>query len=296
MVTITATMVNELRKLTGAGIMECKKALTAAGGDIDVAIETMRKQGQTKAVNKAGRIAAEGAVVAKVSMDNKYAVLMEINCETDFVARGDDFKQFAENAANTALQNQTKTLDSLLSAHTDDNAVTVEQARQALVAKIGENIQIRRLSLLESSKGVIASYVHGSRIGVLVSLTHATGDLGKDIAMHVAASRPLVVSPEQVSAGIIAKEKEIFTAQAVASGKSPEIAEKMVGGRIKKFLDEVSLLGQPFVKNPDTTVGELLKSANATVEAFLRFEMGEGIEKKVENFTEEVMAQVRGQS
>lgn len=292
MTTITASLVNELRQITGAGMMDCKKALEATNGDVEGAVELMRKQGQAKAVKKAGRVAAEGLIVVKISDGNKNGIIMEINCETDFVARDDNFKYFCETTASQALANKASDVGSLGGIVFEDS-ITVEQARETLISKIGENIQIRRLAYMTTA-GVLSSYIHGGRIGVVVELENGTAELGKDIAMHIAASNPTVIAPEDVSADIIAKEKEIFTAQAVASGKSQEIAEKMVGGRIKKFLEEVTLLGQPFVKDPNMTVGELVKKANAKVVSFIRYEVGEGIEKKVDNFVEEVMAQVRG--
>lgn len=292
MTTISAKQVGELRERTGAGLMECKKALLAVGGDIDAAIEAMRKSGQAKADKKAGRVAAEGIVVVKSSTDGKTAVVLEINCETDFVARDESFKHFAEAVAAQALATRTTDLIAL-SALPLAGGQTVEQARQALVAKIGENIQLRRLTLLEST-GVVGAYVHGGRIGVLVQLTGGDLALAKDLAMHIAANNPQVVSPNEVSADLITKEREIFAAQAQTSGKPAAIIEKMVEGRINKFLDEVSLLGQPFVKNPDITVAQLLKQANANVVSFVRFEVGEGIEKQTENFADAVMAQIRG--
>lgn len=287
---ITAAQVKELRERTGAGMMECKKALVETDGDIEKAIEQMRKSGAAKADKKAGRIAAEGVVIVKVSDDNKKAIIVEINSETDFVAKDQNFQTFADLTATTALQNSIGDIDALLEATVD--GATIDEKRKELIAKIGENIQIRRIDLLETT-GSLGVYVHGGRIGVLVDLNTDNNELAKDIAMHVAASSPLVVSRDDVSEDIIAKEKEIFAAQAEQSGKPAEIIEKMIGGRINKFLDEVSLLGQPFVKDPNTKVGQLLKSKGSEVTTFIRFAVGEGIEKKEENFVEEVMAQVR---
>lgn len=292
---ITAKLVQDLRERTGAGLMDCKRALEAAQGNIEAAIEAMRKAGQAKADKKAGRVAAEGIVIVKSSSDNKTSVIVEINCETDFVARDEQFKQFAENVAVTALQAKAHDVASLLALPLANAAnQTVEQARQALIAKIGENIQIRRVSVIESKGGTVASYVHGSRIGVLVDVVGGNAQLAKDLAMHIAANSPLVVQRNQVPADVIAKEKEIFSAQAQSSGKPPAIIEKMIEGRISKFVDEVSLMGQPFVKDPNTTVGKLLDQANAKVNSFTRFSVGEGIEKQEENFVDAVMAQVRG--
>lgn len=292
--TITAKEVGHLRERTGAGLMECKRALEAAGGDIDAAIEAMRKAGQAKADKKAGRVAAEGIIVVKSTADNKGAVLVEINCETDFVAKDESFKQFADQVATSALAAKTTDVTKVLALPiAANNETTVEQARQALVAKIGENIQIRRVDVLQSDT-VIGAYVHGGRIGVLVQLAGGDIQVAKDIAMHIAANNPQVIAQDEVPAELIAKEKEIFTAQAQGSGKPAAIIEKMVEGRVHKFLDEISLLGQPFVKNPDMTIAQLLKQHNATVVKFVRFAVGEGIEKQTENFVEAVMAQIHG--
>lgn len=292
--TISAEKVRELRAITDAPMMECKKALEKTGGDIKNAIEELRKSGAAKADKKAGRTAAEGTIIVLTSGNHHDAVMLEVNCETDFVARDTNFLDFTKAAANVALTHKTKDVTALsqLPLSTTENT-TIENSRQSLIAKIGENIQIRRIAALHTNN-TIYYYVHGNRIGVLVQLDGGDEQLGKDIAMHIAASRPQVIAPENVPQELINKEKEIFTAQAQSSGKPADIIEKMVGGRIKKFLDEVSLLGQPFVKNPDQTVAQVLKAANAKVIHFERFEVGEGIEKKVENFAEEVMAQVRG--
>ncbi|KTD26874.1 elongation factor Ts [Legionella israelensis] len=289
--TISAALVMQLRERTGAGMMECKKFLVAADGDIEKAISEMRKAGQAKADKKANRIAAEGVIVVARSADGKSAVMLEINSETDFVARDESFTNFADKVAETALHADTTDVNELLKETLPGN-MAIEDARQELVAKIGENIQIRRIARL-SSEGVIGYYLHGNRIGVMVALKNGDESLAKDIAMHVAASRPMVVSRDQVSAESIENEREIFTAQARESGKPQEIIDKMIEGRINKFMDEVSLLGQPFVKDPNIKVGQLLKEKNAEVLSFVRFEVGEGIDKKEDNFVEEVMAQVR---
>lgn len=291
--TITAELVRELRERTGAGMMECKKALVATSGDIDAAIEEMRKAGSVKAEKKGGRVAAEGLVFILTSDDQKRAVMVEVNCETDFVARDESFKQFVEKVAATALSaNETDVAK--LSALPIDAGMTIEQARAELVAKIGENVQIRRVVIMQADKGTIGNYVHGGRIGVLTELMGGDAEISRGIAMHVVANSPLVVERDQVPAELIDKEKEIFSAQAQTSGKPANIIEKMVEGRINKFLDEVSLVGQPYVKNPDMTVGQLLKQSNAKVISFTRFAVGEGIEKTSENFVDAVMAQVRG--
>ncbi len=292
---ITASMVKELRERTGAGMMECKKALIEAGGDMEAAIELMRKSGQAKADKKAGRIAAEGVIVISEAEDSSRAAIVEINCETDFVAKDNDLKSFATAVAEQILAQTPADVPALseLTLPRDDNQ-SVEQSRQALVSKIGENIQVRRFENLVSSGGRLGRYLHGHRIGVLVDMKGGDNALAKDVAMHIAASRPLCVAQQDVPAEVVAKEKEILTAQAQSSNKPPEIIEKMVQGRLKKYLAEVTLLGQPFVKDPDMTVGKLLNKSNAECLGFIRYEVGEGIEKKSENFADEVMAQVKG--
>lgn len=292
MSTISAGLVMQLRERTGAGMMECKKFLIATNGDIEEAITEMRKAGQAKADKKADRVAAEGVVVIARTADESSAVMIEINSETDFVARDINFTNFSDAVAQAALNSSAKEVDALSTQQTADGS-TIEQARQQLVAKIGENIKLRRLARLECEGGVVGYYLHGARIGVMVALKNGTEALAKDIAMHIAASKPMVVSRDQVSADSIENEREIFTAQAKESGKPQDIIDKMIEGRINKFIDEVSLLGQPYVKNPDVKVGQLLKEKNAEVVSFIRFEVGEGIEKKEDNFVEEVMAQVR---
>jgi elongation factor Ts len=288
---ISAALVKELRDITSAGMMECKKALAATNGDLDKAIEELRKSGAAKAGKKAGRIAAEGIVV--IADNGKQAVMVEVNCETDFVGRDANFTSFAKAVAETALANEADDAVVLaglpLHGHISH---TVEQARQELVTKIGENVQIRRLVKTGSTAAGTGIYIHGGRIGVVVELDVDNKELARDVAMHIAASRPLVVTPDHVSQDLIAKEKEIFIAQAASSGKPQDIIEKMVAGRVKKYLDEISLVGQPFVKDPDVTVGGLLGKHRATVLAFHRYEVGEGIEKVTEDFKEAVMAQV----
>jgi elongation factor Ts len=290
MAAISAAQVKELRERTGAGMMECKRALVETNGDIEVAIENMRKSGSAKAAKKAGRIAAEGIIMARSDADA--AIIVEINCETDFVSRDEGFLAFANSVADAALANKTADVAALNAVELDGKSI--EETRSTLVAKIGENIQIRRVSLLEANGANLASYIHGGRIGVIVNIEGGNEDVAKDVAMHVAASNPIVVNPEDVAEDVVEKEKEIFVAQARESGKPDEIIEKMIGGRLKKFLGEVSLTGQPFVKDPSTSVGDLLKGSDATAKAFIRFEVGEGIEKKEEDFAAEVMAQVKG--
>ena len=288
---ITASQVSELRKITDCGMMDCKKVLVETDGDMEKAIDLLRTKGMSKAVKRSGHIAAEGVIVVHCDTADKSSVMLEINCETDFVARDDNFKQFAESLISLA---QNKKIDSLegLSDAIFENDMTVEQARQALVVKLGENINIRRIATINTSD-TIASYSHSGRIGVLVAIEGDNAVLAKDLAMHIAASRPSVILPEQVDANMLAKEREICTAQALESGKPENLIEKIVEGRVKKFVNEVSLVGQSFVKEPSITVGQLLESKKATVESFVRFELGEGIEKKTEDFAEEVMAQIK---
>lgn len=293
---ITAAQVKELRERTGSGMMECKKALVDADGDMETAIETLRKTGLAKADKKASRVAAEGLVVIEISDDKKTAAVVEVNCETDFVAKKEDFQEFASAIAKRVLAEDPADIDALLAMPLQDGAATtIEDARKALIATIGENISVRRFVRIESS-GELSSYRHGVRIGVLVDLAGGDEALGRDLAMHIAAHdpRPVCVSEEQVPAEMIEKEREIFTAQARESGKPDNIIEKMIEGRIRKYLGEITLLGQSFVKDPDQTVGKLLEAASASVLRFERMELGEGIEKKSENFADEVMAQVKG--
>ncbi|MCH2557245.1 MAG: translation elongation factor Ts [Alcanivorax sp.] len=292
MAAVTAAMVKELRERTGLGMMECKNALVEAGGDIEKAIEDLRKSGQAKAAKKAGRTAAEGAVVVATSDDNKRAVMVEINSETDFVARDDNFLGFCNKVAGAALAADEVDVAKIAELKLEDGG-TLEEARQALVQKIGENIQVRRAVRL-SADGVVGSYVHGGKIGVLVALNGGDAELGKDVSMHVAAVNPMVVKSDEVPAEVLDKEREIIRAQPDMEGKPAEIVEKMVGGRINKFLKEVSLNDQPFVKDPNTTVGKLVKDAGAEVVAFERLVVGEGIEKEEVDFAAEVMAQAKG--
>ena len=289
---ITAALVKELRERTGAGMMECKKILTETGGDIEVAIEELRKRGAAAADKKSDRIAAEGTVVALVS--GKTGVLLEVNCETDFVAKDENFVSFSQNVAQTILDSGEQTVEAVSAATLSGGQSSVEEARSALVQKIGENIQIRRFETVSADDGeVISSYQHGKSIGVLVKASGGE-ELGRDLAMHIAASKPVCISEDQIPADQIEKEKEIFSAQAAESGKPAEIIEKMVVGRLRKFVNEVTLLGQSFVKDPDLTVEKLLKSKNAEVTNFVRYEVGDGIEKKEDDFVAVVMAQAKG--
>jgi len=292
---ITASMVKELRQRTGSGMMECKRALVESNGDIDLAIENMRKSGQAKAAKKAGRTAADGIVDIAFSEDAKSAVIAEVNCETDFVAKDESFISFVQAVATTALTTDIADVENLMETalHAGEET-TVKMAQDALIVKIGENMNVRRFQKFSTDTGILVSYRHGVRIGVLVELEGGDEALGKDIAMHIAATNPMCLSQDQVPAETLQKEREIFTAQALESGKPENIVEKMVEGRIRKFLAEVTLESQAFIKNPDQTVAQLLKSADAKLISFSRMEVGEGIEKKKEDFAAEVMAQVNG--
>jgi elongation factor Ts len=289
---ISAAMVKELRERTGSGMMECKKALVETDGDMELAIENMRKSGLAKADKKSGRIAAEGIIGVKVSDDGKTAAIVDINCETDFVAKADDFVKFVSDVTLALLNSDVTTEEQLYALQLADGA-SVEEVRRSLIAKLGENITVRRFEKYQTNGGT-ACYLHGSKIGVIVELAKADGELGKDIAMHIAASKPAYVSEENVPADLIEKEKEIFIAQSAESGKPADIIEKMIAGQIRKYLAEVTLVGQPFIKDDKNTVGKLVSSKGNQILRFVRFEVGEGIEKKEENFAEEVMAQVRG--
>ncbi|WP_205342490.1 translation elongation factor Ts [Denitrificimonas caeni] len=285
MTQITAAMVKELRERTGQGMMDCKKALEVSGGDIEKAIDDMRAAGSIKAAKKAGNIAAEGSIAVKVADDNKSAAIIEVNSQTDFLALQDDFKGFVASSLDVAFANKNLDVAALIAAQ--------EPAREVLVAKCGENVNIRRLTRVEGD--VLGAYLHGNRIGVVVALTGGNAELAKDIAMHVAASSPQFLDPTQVSDEAVAKEKEIFLAlnEEKIKGKPDNIVENMIAGRIKKFLAEASLIEQPFVKNPEVTVGKLAQQAGATIVSFVRFEVGEGIDRGEEvDFAAEVAAQV----
>ena len=290
---ITAALVKELRERTGSGMMECKKALVESNGDIDVAIETMRKAGLAKADKKSDRVAAEGVIAIETSADGKNAVMLEVNSETDFVAKADDFINFVAQVGKVVLDKSPADVDAMM-ALPFDGGESIDTARQALIAKIGENIQIRRFSMMSVEDGVIGSYRHGDRIGSMVTISGGDMTLAKDIAMHVAASRPQAISGADLPSDLLDKERDIVATQARDSGKPEAIIEKMVEGRMKKFVNEISLLGQSFVKDPDVTVEKLVANAGATVSEFAFFEVGEGIEKKEDKFAEEVMAQARG--
>ncbi|MFD0709820.1 translation elongation factor Ts [Photorhabdus akhurstii] len=277
---ITAALVKELRERTGAGMMECKKALVEANGDIELAIDNMRKSGQAKAAKKAGRVAAEGIILTEVAADGKFGALVELNCETDFVAKDAGFIAFGKEVMATVLADKVSDIETL--------KAKFEEQRTALVAKIGENINIRRVSVLEGEQ--LGTYLHGARIGVLVAAEGANEELIKHVAMHIAASKPEYVNPSDVPADVVEREHQIQLDIAMQSGKPREIAEKMVSGRMNKFTGEISLTGQNFVMDPSKTVGDLLKENNAKVTSFIRYEVGEGIEKIETDFAAEVAA------
>ena len=289
---ISASMVKELRERTGAGMMECKKALQESNGNIDSAIELLRTSGQAKAEKKAKRVAAEGKIVIKNNLAN--AVIVEINSETDFAANDSNFTDFANSIADALLQNEISDINSMNDLKLSDD-VSIEEARTNLISKIGENISIRRFDKIHQAVN-IGEYSHGSRIGVIVSLDKSDPDLAKDIAMHIAASNPICLDKEDVPEDLVSREKRIFLEQASSSGKPPEIIEKMVEGRMKKFFKEITLLGQSFIKDPDISIRDLLDKSEAKIQSFIRYEVGEGIEKKEENFADEVMKQIKGDS
>ena len=288
---ISAALVKELRERTGAGMMECKRALTDAQGDMDLAVANMRKAGLAKADKKAGRIAAEGRITLEVAGD--IAAMVEVNCETDFVANGEDFAAFTTGVVKAVLTRNPADLTALGNLPFTDGK-SVDTKRRELVAKIGENISVRRFARYMTNGGLLGAYSHGTRIGVLVEMRGGTAVLARDIAMHVAASKPLCVQPQQVSAALLDKEREIIRAQSADSGKPAAIIEKMVEGRLQRFFSEVTLLGQPFVKAPDLNVAKVLARDAAEVLRFTRFEVGEGIERKQDDFAAEVLAQARG--
>ena len=292
MAQITAALVKELRERTGAGMMDCKKALTAVEGDMDKAIDFLREKGLAAAAKKAGRIAAEGVVGSFVSADGKIGAIVEVNCETDFVAKTDVFKELVEKIAAHIVATKPADVEALLASELDGQ--TVEALVTASVAKIGEKISVRRFALYEAPEGVVAAYIHGGgKIGVIVELKGGNAELGKDVAMHVAAANPSYLERSQVPAAELEHEKEVLSEQAKNEGKPEKIIEKMVMGRINKYYKEVCLVDQEFVKDPDQTVGKLVKAAGAEVLAFSRFQLGEGIEKKQEDFAAEVMSQIK---
>ena len=291
---VTAAMVKELRQRTGSGMMECRKALRETEGDMDLAIENMRKAGLAKADKKSSRIAAEGRIAVAQSADTKSAVIIDVNCETDFVAKGDTFKEFANAIAEAILASDVSTLEQANELVLADGK-TIDETRRGLISKLGENITLRRFQKV-ATEGGTGFYLHGEKIGVLVDLAKADSDLAKDVAMHIAASKPQCVAEADVAAETIEKEKAIFVAQAEESGKPAAIIEKMIGGRIRKFLAEITLEGQAFIKDDKVTVGKLVSGKDNKVLNFIHLEVGEGIEKAEGDFASEVMAQIRGEA
>ena len=289
---ITAKMVKELRDRTGAGMMECKKALINSSGDMDKAVEEMRKAGQAKADKKSSRIAAEGVITLSISEDNKTVNMMEINCETDFVAKDENFLEFVKTLSDLSLQNYSGSVEEFYNSK-HSSGKTVEETRLELVSKVGENVKIRRIQSINADNSYIGHYMHGSKIGVVVVLEKQNNELAKDICMHIAAMKPIALNSNDISPEDLDKEREIYLAQAKESGKPEDIVQKMVDGRIKKYISEVTLIDQAFVKDNEVTIGKLLENNNNNILSFYRFEVGEGVEKKDENFADEVMAQIK---
>ena len=289
---ITAKMVKELRDRTGAGMMECKKALINSSGDMDKAVEEMRKAGQAKADKKSSRIAAEGVITLSISEDNKTVNMMEINCETDFVAKDENFLEFVKTLSDLSLQNYSGSVEEFYNSK-HSSGKTVEEARLELVSKVGENVKIRRIQSINADNSYIGHYMHGSKIGVVVVLEKQNNELAKDICMHIAAMKPIALNSNDISPEDLDKEREIYLAQAKESGKPEDIVQKMVDGRIKKYISEVTLIDQAFVKDNEVTIGKLLEDNNNNILSFHRLEVGEGVEKKDENFADEVMAQIK---
>lgn len=289
--TITASLVKELRERTGAGMMDCKKALSETNGDIEKAVDVMRASGAAKAAKKAGRVASEGLVNVAIDSDQKSAIIIEVNCETDFVSKGEDFINFVNDLSSLALKTKPENAQSFTQEKLD-NGDTVSEAREKIIAKIGENISIRRVQAITTKDGIIGLYKHGDKIAVVVKMSGSDKELAKNIAMHIAASNPECIDEKDLSDEIIEREKAIFIEQAKESNKPAEIVEKMVSGKIQKFIKEVTLYNQAFVKDPEIKISKLLANNNSSVDSFIRFEVGEGITKKEDNFVEEVMSQV----
>jgi len=289
---ITAKMVKELRDRTGAGMMECKKALINSSGDMDKAVEEMRKAGQAKADKKSSRIAAEGVITLSISEDNKTVNMMEINCETDFVAKDENFLEFVKTLSDLSLQNYSGSVEEFYNSK-HSSGKTIEEVRLELVSKVGENVKIRRIQSINADNSYIGHYMHGSKIGVVVVLEKQNNELAKDICMHIAAMKPIALNSNDISPEDLDKEREIYLAQAKESGKPEDIVQKMVDGRIKKYISEVTLIDQAFVKDNEVTIGKLLENNNNNILSFYRLEVGEGVEKKDENFADEVMAQIK---
>jgi elongation factor Ts len=290
---VTAGMVKSLRERTGAGMMECKKALVESGSDIEQAVELLRRKGAASAEKRSGRIATEGKIAQKISADGKHGVLVEINCETDFVARDDSFISFADQVVNYVAVEKPKSLDQLLGG-TLKTGEKIDDAKNTLIGRIGENIAVRRFEAIEIENGQISGYLHGRKIGVLVAVMNGSNELGHDLAMHIAASNPLGIDESSIAEKDLVREREIYLAQAQDSGKPANLIEKIVDGRMKKYLKETTLLGQNFVKDTEITVADLLKSSGATVLQIVRYELGEGLEKSTGDFVGEVLAQIAG--
>ena len=287
--TVTAQLVKELREITGVGMMDCKKALSETDGDLEKAVEYLRKAGQAKADKKASRVAAEGKILISADTENNQHTILEINCETDFVAKDEKFNKFSESVLQALTRNSVSTVEEL--SGIEENGSTIDDERKKLIAEIGENISIRRFSFLNSDN-TVGSYIHMGRIGVMVEVEGSQDeDLAKDLAMHIAANNPLYKDQNDVPAEKLEKEKEILKAQALAEGKPEDIIEKMIQGRLNKYLEQITLYGQPFVKDPDIKVSKLLENAGASIKGFIRYELGEGIEKKKDDFVEEVKKQ-----
>ena len=286
---IAAALVKELRERTGSGMMDCKKALQEAEGDIDAAIEAMRKSGVAKAAKRASRMAVEGLIVIK-ELEGR-AVILEVNTETDFAAKDDDFRSFTESVADCVLSQKPDNLEALMQSEVEGQVL--EEIRQRLIARIGENINVRRFDLLAANE-TLGAYLHGARIGVLVNIQGGDEALAKDLAMHIAASNPVCIRESEIPEEMLEKEREIFSSQAAESGKPENIIKEMIGGKLKKFIREITLLGQPFIKDADSTIEQLLKNSDAVVNNFIRYEVGEGMEKKADDFAEQVIAQARG--
>ncbi len=286
---IAAALVKELRERTGSGMMDCKKALQEAEGDIDAAIEAMRKSGVAKAAKRASRMAVEGLIVIK-ELEGR-AVILEVNTETDFAAKDDDFRSFTESVADCVLSQKPDNLEALMQSEVEGQVL--EEIRQRLIARIGENINVRRFDLLAANE-TLGAYLHGARIGVLVNIQGGDEALAKDLAMHIAASNPVCIRESEIPEEMLEKEREIFSSQAAESGKPENIIKEMIGGKMKKFIREITLLGQSFVKDADSTIEQLLKNSDAVVNNFIRYEVGEGMEKKADDFAEQVIAQARG--
>ena len=287
--TVTAQLVKELREITGVGMMDCKKALSETDGDLEKAVEYLRKAGQAKADKKASRVAAEGKILISADTENNRHTILEINCETDFVAKDEKFNKFSDSVLRALTRNSVSTVEEL--SGIEENGSTIDDERKKLIAEIGENISIRRFSFLNSNN-TVGSYIHMGRIGVMVEVEGSQDeDLAKDLAMHIAANNPLYKDQNDVPAEELEKEKEILKAQALAEGKPEDIIEKMIQGRLNKYLEQITLYGQPFVKDPDIKVSKLLENAGASIKGFIRYELGEGIEKKKDDFVEEVKKQ-----